>query len=559
MKPMTAGLAAFAVLAATSAGAQPSAPMAHPTASPPEGRPALIVTIVVDQFSANLFNQWRPRFTGGLRRLTDQGIVYANGYQAQALTETCPGHATILTGVFPTGAGIPANDWIDTTTGEEVYCLAAPQNTIAGGRSDNGPVGPDNLRVTSLGDWLKAASPASRVYAVSGKDRGAITLNGKTGDGAFWYVADYGFTTFAAPGEDLAAKAAPMAAHNQAVARGLEIAPPGWTYEHEECRALESEWTINGATFRSALPPQRFAIENSPVLDELTLQAAETLLAEQRLGRRGVTDMLGVSLSATDRIGHGYGTQGPEMCEQMHRLDAALGDFFEQLDQIPGQVLVVLTADHGGADFPERTAARGHEEARRGDPRMLPRINEALKARFGLDENPLVSDGMIYVVGDGRIAPDEPRKREVAAAALELIRAEPTVAGAWTRAELLAMPMPPADRSPQEVTLAERFRLSVADGRGGDIMLALQPGITPSQGRVGGAISGHGTPWDNDRRVPILFWWKGAAAQERFLPIRTVDIAPTLARVIGVTPPETLDGRCLSLGVPGAKACEPQQ
>ena len=115
--------------------------------------PPLVVVIVIDQFGSNLFNQYRSTFTGGLRDLTVQGVVYANGYQTHGMTETCPGHSTILTGVHPNRTGIAANDWIDRETGEEVYCMAAPDNRLAvGGEGENGPVGPDQLRATGLGD-----------------------------------------------------------------------------------------------------------------------------------------------------------------------------------------------------------------------------------------------------------------------------------------------------------------------------------------------------------------------------------------------------------------------
>ncbi|WP_240623239.1 alkaline phosphatase family protein [Brevundimonas lutea] len=548
-KSLLIAAASGLALLALPAIAQEPTPTAPAQAETPGQRPALVVMIVIDQFSANLMNQYRSRFTGGLKRLIDGGVVYPNGYQAQGLTETCPGHATLFTAAFPTHAGIPANDWYDTATGERTYCLAAPDNALADGDlSDNGRVGPERLKLDALGDWLKAASPDSRVYAVSGKDRGAITLNSHTGDGAYWYVPEFGFTTFARPGEDMAARMAPIAELNSQVAEGFRVAPAAWAYASEACRALEGRWTINDREFVSTVPPANFAIDSSPLLDELTLQAAEHLIDGQQLGQRGVTDVLGVSLSATDRIGHGYGSQGPEMCEQMHRLDLALGEFLERLDQLPGPVLIALTADHGGADFPERTALRGHPEARRGDRELLNRTNAALRERFDLDADPLISDGMLYVVDGERRALPEPLKSQVAAATVELIRAEPTVAGAWTRAEVLAEPMPPQNADPEELTLIQRFRLSADAERGGDIMMALHPWITPGQGRVGGSVAGHGTPWDHDRRVPILFWWSGAAAQERYSPIRTVDIAPTLANAIGVAVPEGRDGRCLALG-----------
>jgi len=519
--------------------------------------PSLIVTIVVDQFGANLFNQYRDRFTGGLHRMEANGLVYANGYQQHAMTETCPGHSTILTGVNPASSGLPANDWIDRATGQEVYCLAAPRNTLAHGRvTDNGPVGPDNLRATTLGDWLKAKSPESRVYAVSGKDRGAINLAGHRGDGVFWMTDGFGFTTWVEPGQRAQARLAPVAALNARINARLAASPPTWRYTHPECRALEGDWTISGQTFHSTLPPANFKLDTSPLLDELTLEAAIELLDTQSLGRRGVTDLLGVSLSATDRIGHSYGQQGPEMCEQMMRLDAALGAFLDHLAQLPGGVLVVLTADHGGSDFPERSHARGFDDAGRADPSLLGRINGVLKTRFDLAVDPLSFGGSgLMVVGADNIELADPRRNEIAAAAVDLLRAEPSVAGAWTLEETLAAPLPPAGRSPQELTLFERNRIGAVAGRSPDILIAFQPNITPGAGRVGGTLSGHGTPWDYDRRVPILFWSPTTMGQERFPAIRTIDIAPTLAHVIGVEAPATVEGRCMDLGLFGIDAC----
>lgn len=544
-------IALFASLSAAPVLAQtPDTPAAAPQ------RPALVVTIVIDQFGANLFNQYRDRWTGGLRRLADQGLVYANGYQQHAMTETCPGHSTILTGMNPASTGIPANDWIDRATGQEVYCLTAPQNTLAHGAvTDNGPVGPDQLRATTLGDWLKAESPTSRVFAVSGKDRGAINLAGHHGDGVFWMTEGFGFTTYVEPGQNAQDRLAAVAGLNARIKARFAASPPTWQYTRAECRAQEGDWTIGGATFHATLPPANFKLDTSPLLDELTLEAATTLLDEQALGRRGVTDMLGVSLSATDRVGHSYGQQGPEMCEQMFRLDAALGVFLDRLAQVPGGVVVVLTADHGGSDFPERSHERGFDDAARGDPTLLTRINTTLKDRFNLTVDPLsYGSSGVMVVGEGNVELADRRRDRIAAAAVALLRAEPTVAGAWTLEDVLASPLPPRGRSPQELTLLERERLAAVPGRSPDIVLALQPNITPGAGRVGGTVSGHGTPWEYDRRVPIVFWTPEARGQERFFAIRTIDIAPTLANVVGVDAPP-VEGRCMDLGWFGAPAC----
>ena len=545
--------AALAALLCAASGLAQAQDRTGDTATP--APPRLIVTVVVDQFSANLFNQYRSRWTAGLRRLSDEGLVSTNGYQTHGLTETCPGHSTVLTGMHPAQTGIPSNDWIDPATGEEVYCLAAPRNTLAHGRnSDNGPVGPDNIRASSLGDWLKAQRPDARVFAVSGKDRGAINLAGHHPDGAFWFTDGFGLTTYVEPGQTAEARLEPVAAFNARLSETLKAQPPAWTYAFEDCRALEGDWTIRDVAFHSTVPPANYALDSSPQLDEMTLEAAEYLLETQALGRRGVTDMLGVSLSATDRIGHGYGTQGPEMCEQMHRLDAALGEFLTKLSNVPGGALVVLTADHGGSDFVERLALRGYPQAHRVDPQGMRDVNARLRERFDLSADPLQSGGSGLLVADAQHrALPEPLRTQVAEAAVELLRGTQDVAFAETRERLLAEPLPASTLNPEMLTLRERMRLSTVADRSPDIVFAWAPNAV-SGGRVGGAVAGHGTPWDYDRRVPILFWWPGATGQERFLPIRTIDIAPTLAHVMGVRTPR-LEGRCIDLGGFGTSPC----
>ena len=282
---------------------------------------------------------------------------------------------------------------------------------------------------------------------------------------------------------------------------------------------------------------------------------ARNVLALDKSGRvlsRSDEVALGVSLSGTDRIGHGTGTQGPEMCEQLLRLDEALGVFLTGLKSVPGGAIVVLTADHGGSDFPERSAARGFPQAGRSDLTLLSRLNANLRTQFKLAYDPVVFDGNgLYVFGDkGEILPEK-RRRQIADAAVTLLRKEPTVAAVHTLEELTGPDARqsafPAWSNPEELTLAQRMTLSAVPGRSADIQIALNPGITLGPGRVGGTLSSHGSVWDYDRKVPIIFWWPGVTPQERFYPISTIDIAPTLANILGVWPPEDIDGRCMDL------------
>src|SRR6195952_2312445 len=149
--------------------------MANPAvAEPARAQPAapkLVVTLVVDQFSAELFERYRASFTGGFKRLSN-GVTFVNGYQSHAATETCPGHSTILTGRHPAATGIVANTWFDAKSGSSVYCVSVK------GTADPDARGPQNLRVPTFGEWLKQAQPQARVISISGKDRAAIMMAG---------------------------------------------------------------------------------------------------------------------------------------------------------------------------------------------------------------------------------------------------------------------------------------------------------------------------------------------------------------------------------------------
>lgn len=520
--------------------------------------PKLVVVISVDQFSANLYAQHRPEFVGGLATLS-QGIVYPNGYQSHAFTETCPGHSTLLTGKHPNKTGISANDWYDRATGKTVYCLADPTVALADDPKGRA-VSPANMIATTYGDWLKAVSPTSRVFGVSGKDRGAITMSGHKADGQFWYQPGFGFTTWVAPGQTAQDRLKPVAAFNAKLSADLKAHPFTWDYAKpsaKRCKALEADYQTGGRQWRAALPippatseaDKQRDLYASPYTDQVTLELAQRLRETYGLGDGPQVDLLTISLSATDFIGHRYGTRGPEMCDQIARLDERLGVFLKSLDKVKGGVLVVLAADHGGADFAERLHGEGYGFDRVIGKPWIAKLNAQLRSELALTWDPLIADGgidQIYVVGPDRKTPSLADRARITAAALALINRDPVVAQAFDSNAIFTMEAAPADASPEELSVAERVRRSAYPERVGDILIAFKPDRVPS---TPGAtyVSTHGSPWDYDRRVPILFWWKGAAPHERVLPLDTVDIAPTLAAATGLKPPGDIDGVCRPL------------
>jgi predicted AlkP superfamily pyrophosphatase or phosphodiesterase len=517
-KLLTSGALACAALAF-------SVPALAQTVAKPA--PKLVVVISVDQFSANLFAQHRAEFTRGLGMMAREGIVYPNGYQSHAMTETCPGHSTLLTGKHPNKTGISANDWYDRATGKQVYCLGDDDSPLANDPKGRA-VSPKNLMATTYGDWLKAVSPTSRVFGVSGKDRGAITMSGHHADGAYWYVPGFGFTTFVPPGETAEARLKPVAAFNAKLAADLKKHPFVWDYDKKliggsdkRCKALEADYKTGDRTWRAALPIPVAADEagklrdlgSSPFIDQVSLELAAQLRDTYGLGDGPQVDVLTVSLSATDYIGHRYGTRGPEMCDQMARLDDRLGTFLKSVGKAKGGVLVVLAADHGGADFAERLNGEGYDVERVIGKPWLAKLNAQVRSDLGLSWDPLIADGgidQIYVVGPDRRTPSITDRARVTAATLALVKRQPEVAEAFDANVLLTAEAVPDDVSPEELSVAERMRRSVYPGRTGDILVAFKPNLVPATPSAT-YVSTHGSPWDYDRRVPILFWWKGGA------------------------------------------------
>ncbi|OQW71351.1 MAG: alkaline phosphatase [Proteobacteria bacterium ST_bin13] len=542
-------------LVTTNAAAQDSnAPVsaaAAPATTPAKAPPKLIVTISVDQFSADLFAEYRNHFTGGFKRLLD-GAVFPSGYQSHAATETCPGHSTILTGMRPTRSGIIANSWVDLKTArtdKTVYC--AEDESVPGSNSIVYTVSDKHLLVPALGERMKAANPATRVVSVAGKDRAAVMMGGHQVDELWWwdgkkFVSYVGRTT-----PPIVQQA------NDAVAARIALAQPAMAmtaFCSTRDRAIDigAGKTVGTGRFERKEGDTR-AFRASPEADEALFAMAAGLIRDMKLGKGAATDLIAIGASATDYVGHTYGTEGSEMCLQLTQLDQTMGTFFAVLESMDIDYEVVLTADHGGHDLPERNDQHAMGQAARIDPALNPKaVGDAVAAKLGLTGQLLYGDP----VGDVWIDAKLPKKQydAVLAEALTLYRAHPQVATAFSRAEIITAPLP---TGPAETwTLVQRAKASFHPARSGDIIIALKPRITPIPDPTRGYVATHGSFWDYDRRVPILFWRKGMAGFEQPLAVETVDIAPTLAATIGLKlgAPE-MDGRCLDLDASAGDSC----
>ena len=512
------------------------------TAETPQTPPKLIVAISVDQFSADLFAQYRQHFTGGLRRLSE-GVAFPSGYQSHAGTETCPGHATLLTGARPSRSGVIANHWFNLGAGrEDKYVYCAEDERVPGSSSENYTAAPIHLRVPTLGDLMRQRDPRSRSVAVSGKDRAAIMMGGHNPDRRWWWKGGR-FISHAGVAPSPAVTAANARA-TQAIATARSPMPlPPLCAARSRPVAVGSRTVGDGRFARGGGNLDAFM--TSPEWDEAVLGLAGSMRREMRLGEGPATDILAIGLSATDYVGHQMGTQGSEMCLQLLALDRMLAGFFDQLDRTGIDYVVMLSADHGGADLPERIREEAGGDAQRGDPQLRVRlVSEAIGRRLGLSGPVLHGDSLFGDIYAEPSLSDADRHR-VLDEAISFYRAHPQVAAVFTRAQIEATPSPsgPPDAWP----LLQRARASFDPERSGDIMVILKPRVVPiPEPRT--SVTTHASGWDYDRRVPILFWRRGMAPFEQPLAVETVDIMPSLAALIDLPiEPGSIDGRCLDL------------
>lgn len=517
--------------------------------------PRLVVAIVVDQFSADLFAEYRHYFTSGFARLL-KGVVFPSAFQSHAATETCPGHSTILTGAHPSRTGIVANNWYDlklaTRPDRRIYCAEDERDPVS--TSSRPVVSAIHLRVPTLGEYMKRVDARSRNVAVSAKDRAVAMLGGQAIDAGYWF-GDGRFQTFG--GRQISpVVAAVNASVARIIARGQHaIQGPGRCAQYAARIDLDKAGAVGEGRFK--LPSgDRMAFQGSPRMDRATLVLALGLINEMKLGRGSAPDLLSISLSVTDYVAHAKGTGGQEMCIQMAQLDRSLGWFLQRLDATGTDYEIMLTADHGGLDMPERLAQRGLPDARRVDPALWPRaIGDAIAADLGIKtRDPLLfslsSAGDIYVSHE--ITPSQ--RASVITALVARLRANHQVAAVFTAAELAAAPL--RSGNPQDWSLLDRARASFDPERSGDVVFLLARNVVPISVATPGMVATHGSAWDYDRRVPLLFWRRNMVGFEQPTPVETVDIAPTLAATLGLRiPAGSFDGRCLDIDGSNASTC----
>ncbi len=505
----------------------------------PADRPRLVVLLVVDQLRSDLLDKYGDLYSGGLKRLREDGHFYTNATHDHSVTETAGGHATLSTGVYPSRHAVVSDEWFELHDGKWVYTsnVDDPDARIVGhpdlpGRS------PRKLMRSGLGEWLTTASPRSIIASVSGKDRGAIQPAAHAKGYVYWFERTFG--RFVTSTYYRNADPAWITSFNDDMQQRYR-ADTLWTSLVPRsllARADRDSIPTEGDGIHTAFP-HRYSLErlpsgfwywfsNIPDLDLVTFDLARSMVTNLRLGRDDAPDFLNISASSTDRVGHAYGPDSREQLDNLLRLDRELGSFFDFLDRSvgKGKWTIMLTADHGILDLPEDIRARGG---------FAYRITARDRAVF---------DSL------RRIARGSSDPKAAAIRLRDDLKKLPIVADAWTHEQL--------DSGQPADSFEVLERRSRWPGREDGIFsrdgveVRFLPGVVYSQTTVDSMSvffrphgTNHGSPYYYDRHVPMIFMGPGIKPGRDASRARTIDFAPTFAAILRIPYPPDLDGKPL--------------
>lgn len=512
--------------------------------------PKLAVVIVVDQMRPDHLTRFASLYEGGLARLLAEGAVYEEAYQDHAATETAVGHASISTGVFPSKHGIIANDFYHRSFKKNVYAAEDSASKILGAPAMSGR-SPLLLQASTIGEWLKAANANSKVFAVARKDRSAILMAGHHPDGAFWYNSSNGqFVTSSYFRQDYPGWVQSFNAASHAdtyFKKGWERAFPVEAYHlaHEDDFPFEYDGVHTSFPHRfsdfSEAPDSHFysMLTATPFGDELVFKFVKELFTNEGIGSDENPDLLFVGCSAADAIGHSFGPNSQEAEDYYLRLDQYLADFFALLDEKVGKknYTVVLSSDHGVLPLPEELARRGFPARRLPSDSVRQAVNDAVAAvvaELALPANPVIgyNDGLLC---DYSVLPANVTQSKFDQALIAQLKELDFITEVFTREEL-------ATGATDGRALMDLYVRNYFPDRGADVLLCPKEYTLITSSKFG---TSHGSPHQYDTHVPLVFAGAGISPARHEEKVRTVDIAPTLAALLGLTPPSALDGRNL--------------
>lgn len=514
--------------------------------------PRLILLLVIDQFRADYLTRFESRFlppdsggrTGGFRYLMTHGAYYPAGQFELLQSMTCPGHATISTGAYPDLMGITINSWFDWKTGKPTYCVEDPSMREVGAPETDPHAGtsPRNLIADTFGDELKNAGYPSRVVSVALKDRAAILLGGHRADLALWFDRDayrWVSSQYYLPSGKLPDWVNALNSEVESAVRKAGNTSMVWKPEGKGTGFSDER---PGAPFVHRFRPGSPETLASPYGVSLTVDAAERAFDQYNLGRGPGTDVLTVSFSSHDMVGHEFGPNSREMEEMTVQEDAGIAELLDHVGKaIPGglsPVAIVLTADHGIVGNPDYLTPRRFPSGRINPVEVTSLIEKALGRRFGRPGRTpwvLYSNDLQFYLNHALIRAKRLSLDTVQAEAKSAVATEPWALRVFTASDI-------EQGRISDDLLWRQARHGYVPGRSGDLVVVPRPYFFAG---VGHGVNHH-TGFSYDRTVPIILsgeWFRPVVLSNR---ADVVDIAPTLSFLSGTVPPDLSEGRVLS-------------
>ncbi len=501
--------------------------------------PTLVVQITVDQLRPDYLDRFGAQLTGGLARFKREGAFFTNATHDHATTETAPGHATLWSGRFPAHTGVVIND----------IGVADPQSPLLFGKAGGG-ASPYRFRGSAFFDWVRAKDKYSRALSVSRKDRGAILPLGRAKQNVFWYSLDGRFTTSTYYGDTIPTW---VKAFNATNFTAKFLGTPWNTlldasaYPEKDSVPIES--LGKNFMFPHVLSSDPKVGANDftefPWMDDATVDFALAGVNALRLGDGPSLDVLAVSLSTTDAIGHRYGPDSRELHDQVLRVDRAIGRLIDSLYKMRDSTRIVfaLGADHGVAPFPELHFPGTDSSRGRVDPRPIIDAARHVLAGRGIEGDALNLESGIVTLDRGRLFEHGVSADSVINALSVAFKKLPGMLRV-DRVPALAAMAATGDK------IARRWLHSIPTDMGAVLTLTMQPYYYWFTVRY----ATHGTPHDYDAHIPILFMGPMFKPGRYDMPVRSVDIAPTLGVATDVLPIEPIDGRVLTEAIRGLAA-----
>ena len=509
--------------------------------SPYKNKPKLVLFIAIDQGQQSLIEKYNHLFSGGYRWLIDHGVQFKNTFHNHGYTSTGPGHYTLASGRYPGKNGIISNQWYDRGLNRPWYCVEDTNSTELSDGSTGRSY--ENINNTTLGDWLKAATPNSKVISISGKDRAAVFLGGKNPDMVLWYDGIGGYTTSTYYTETL-----PLWVNEEIAKRNLpsykdsiwnRILPENIYNQNTRDDNFYGEVDLTMTSGYSPIFPIKFdqmalneflkAYYVLPYGDELTIQLGKRSLEFYEMGTDNDPDILFLELSATDGIGHYFGPHSHEQLDNYLRLDKQLGEFIEYLENSigKGDVLYILTSDHGIVDLPEYLQTKGIDAGRIPKATRDSLYKDALhQIELKIGSNKVIQYGNMFYFDQkiGYFA-----KRKASKILKNTLISIPGIAAVLTREEILK-----GGGSELEI----RLKNMIHSQKSPDVYLIPKKYWT----WVSEVGSSHGSPYDYDTHIPFIIANGEEKGKIVSKTIYSVDIAPTVAKLLNIPFPNDLDG-----------------